>query len=258
MQTKNNLQIAVIQTPLFWEDVDANLQQFTQLLQNAPQADVYVLPEMFATGFSMQPEKFAALSGNKGLAWLKETAAAKGAAITGSLMVDDGGKYYNRLFFITPQQQVYTYDKKHLFSLGNEQNHYTAGVAPLIVDYLGWKIFPLICYDLRFPVWSRNVHNYDLLIYVANWPERRSLHWRSLLPARAIENQAYVAASNRVGDDGNGVAHSGNSMLIDYSGQVLAENANESTILTATFSKDELEKYRAAFPFLNDRDKFSL
>lgn len=258
MENKEHLSVSVIQTELVWENVDANLQQFTQLLNNAALADVFVLPEMFLTGFSMQPEKFANESHTKGLAWLKQTAARKNAAIVGSLMVDDGDKYYNRLFFVTPQQQVYTYDKKHLFSLGNEQEHYTAGKELLIVDYLGWKICPLICYDLRFPAWARNSHNYDLLIYVANWPERRAYHWRSLLIARAIENQTYVAACNRIGTDGNDVTHNGNSMLIDCSGQVIAESTNAISNLSYTFSKSEQQKYRSAFPFLADRDNFTL
>ncbi len=257
MGNEEYLTVSVIQTELVWENVDANLQQFTTLLQNVAPADIYVLPEMFSTGFSMQPEKFASESHTKGLAWLKQTAVNKNVAIVGSLMVDDGGKYYNRLFFVTPQQQVYTYDKKHLFSLGNEQKHYTGGNELLIVDYLGWKICPLICYDLRFPAWARNSHNYDLLIYVANWPERRAYHWRSLLIARAIENQTYVAACNRIGADGNGVAHNGTSMLIDCSGQVIAESINADSILTHTFFKDEQQKYRNAFPFLADRDTYS-
>jgi omega-amidase len=257
MENKKQLTVSVIQTELIWENVDANLQQFTQLLNNAAPADIYVLPEMFTTGFSMQPEKFASESHTKGLAWLKQTAANKNAAIIGSLMVDDEGKYFNRLFFVTPQQQVYTYDKKHLFSLGNEQNHYTAGTQLLLVDYLGWKICPLVCYDLRFPAWARNSHNYDLLIYVANWPERRAYHWRNLLVARAIENQTYVAACNRIGADGSGVTHNGNSMLIDCSGQVIAESINASSVLTHTFSKEAQQQYRASFPFLADRDRFT-
>lgn len=257
MENKEQLTVSVIQTELIWENVDANLQQFAQLLNNAAPADIYVLPEMFTTGFSMQPEKFASASHTKGLAWLKQTAANKNAAIIGSLMVDDEGKYFNRLFFVTPQQQVYTYDKKHLFSLGNEQNHYTAGTQLLLVDYLGWKICPLVCYDLRFPAWARNSHNYDLLIYVANWPERRAYHWRNLLVARAIENQTYVAACNRIGTDGSGVTHNGNSMLIDCSGQVIAESTNAISILSHTFSKEAQQQYRASFPFLADRDRFT-
>lgn len=258
MNLKENIKVAVVQTDLHWENVDANLAMLSKTIGEAKAADIYVLPEMFTTGFSMQPEKFAKESYQKGLSWLKETAKAKQAAIMGSIMVEESGKYYNRLYFITPTNNIYQYDKKHLFSLGNEQEHYAAGDNPLTIDYLGWRIKPLVCYDLRFPVWSRNTNNYELLIYVANWPEKRIHHWRSLLIARAIENQCYVAACNRVGADANAISHNGNSILVEYSGTVLLECVDKSDILYQNFSKKALEKYKSAFPFLADRDKFSL
>lgn len=258
MPSKENIEVAVVQTQLHWEDVEANLDMFSSLLDAAQQADIYVLPEMFTTGFSMQPERFASKSQTLGVEWLKQTATKKQAAIVGSIMVEDGGSYYNRLYFVTPSQEVFTYNKKHLFSLGNEQQHYTAGTEKLLVEYLGWKICPMVCYDLRFPVWSRNTEQYDLLLYVANWPERRINHWRSLLIARAIENQCYVGASNRIGNDANNVSHNGNSMLVEYSGEVLQESLNETIILHQTLSKEALKKYRNAFPFLNDRDQFTM
>ncbi len=256
MAPYENIKIAVVQTPLHWEDVDANLTMFSEILSNAQQADIYVLPEMFTTGFSMQPEKFAKESYNKGSEWLKQTAKDKQAAIVGSIMVEDGGRYYNRLLFATPNGKNFSYDKKHLFSLGNEQEHYTAGNAPLTIEYLGWKIRPLICYDLRFPVWSRNTNDYDLLIYVANWPQKRIQHWRSLLIARAIENQCYVVGCNRIGNDANGVAHNGSSIIVDYSGDTLHEDSQNPIVLYQELSKNLLSKYKKHFPFLSDRDSF--
>lgn len=256
MPVKENISIAVVQTLLYWENIDANLTMFSELLSKAKTADLYILPEMFTTGFSMQPQKYGKESYEKGLSWLKRTAKEKQAAIVASMMVRDNENYYNRLFFVTPSQDIFTYDKKHLFGLGNEQQHYTSGKEQLIVDYLGWKIHPLICYDLRFPVWSRNTVDYDLLLYVANWPQKRINHWRSLLIARAIENQCYVAACNRIGDDANGIAHNGNSIIVEYSGEVLAESIDEATILYQNLSKSHLLKFKKAFPFLGDKDKF--
>lgn len=256
MATQENIKIAVVQTDLHWENVDANLTMLSDIINNAETADIFILPEMFTTGFSMQPEKFAKESYQKGLEWLQQTAQTKQAAIVGSIMVEDGGQYYNRLFFVTPSNQVYQYDKKHLFSLGNEQQHYAAGNQSIIIDYLGWRIKPLVCYDLRFPVWSRNTEDYELLLYVANWPEKRIYHWRSLLIARAIENQCYVAASNRIGADANGIDHNGNSMVIEYSGNVLNEDAGSKVVLYQTLSKQALNKYKKSFPFLSDGDLF--
>lgn len=258
MTIKENIKIAVIQTDLHWENVDANLAMFSKLIGDAEEVDIFVLPEMFTTGFSMQPEKFAKESYQKGLSWLQHTAKAKQAAIVGSIMVEEEGQYYNRLFFVTPSNQTYQYDKKHLFSLGNEQQHYTAGNQSIIIDYLGWRIKPLVCYDLRFPVWSRNTEDYELLLYVANWPERRIHHWSSLLIARAIENQCYVSASNRIGADTNNISHNGNSMIIEYSGAVLNEETNSEAILYQTLSKQALNKYKKSFPFLSDRDFFTI
>lgn len=253
-----NLNIAVIQTHLHWQDVDGNIAHFTKLLANAPQADIYVLPEMFTTGFSMQPEKHATESYTKGLAWMQQTAREKHAAIVGSMAAEEGGKYYNRLLFVLPDGVYYIYNKRHLFGLGREDEHYTAGTERLVVEYKGWRICPLICYDLRFPVWSRNTENFDLLIYCANWPERRIHHWRSLLVARAIENQCYVAGCNRVGPDGNGMDHNGGSMLVDFGGAILSESFNETTFPSATLDYEALHSYRKSLPFLDDRDTFSI
>lgn len=256
MEPKETIKIAAVQANLHWESVEANLAMFSNIIKDAEPADIFVLPEMFTTGFSMQPEKFAKESYLKGVTWLKETAKTKQAAIVGSIMVEEEDKFYNRLLFVTPTVDIYQYDKKHLFSLGNEQEHYTAGEEPILIDYLGWKIKPLICYDLRFPVWSRNTNNYELLLYVANWPEKRIKNWRSLLIARAIENQSYVVACNRIGVDANAIEHNGNSMIIDYNGDVLQEEINNAVVLYQHLSKKLLNKYKQSFPFLSDKESF--
>ncbi|HYG14235.1 MAG TPA: amidohydrolase [Bacteroidia bacterium] len=250
--------VSVVQTDLHWENVDANLVHFTELLETASPADLYVLPEMFTTGFSMAPERLAGESFSKGLTWMQKMAAGKNAALTGSLMAEDDGRFYNRLVFARPDGSAEFYDKKHMFSLGNEQLHYTAGAKKLIVEYNGWKICPMVCYDLRFPVWSRNTEDYDLLLYVANWPQKRAHHWRGLLVARAIENQCYVAGCNRAGTDGNNLEYSGSSMLVDFSGAILDEHVNSPAIFSATLSKEGLDTYRKSFPFLSDKDNFRL
>lgn len=258
MAQKETIRIAVVQADLHWENVDANLSMFSNIIDKAEAADIFVLPEMFTTGFSMQPNKFAKESYQKGIAWLSETSRTKQAAIVGSIMVEESDKFYNRLLFVTPAGDIYQYDKKHLFSLGNEQEHYNAGTKPMVIDYLGWRIKPLICYDLRFPVWSRNKDNYELLLYVANWPEKRIHHWRSLLIARAIENQSYVVACNRIGVDANTINHNGNSMVVEYSGDILKEEVNNQVILYQNLSKQALNKYKQSFPFLSDKDLFTI
>lgn len=258
MVKKDVLNVSVVQANLHWENTEANLAMFDDMLAAAPASDMFILPEMFTTGFSMKPEKFAAETFERGVEWMKGIAAKKNAAIVGSLMAPDRSGYFNRLLFVKPDGTYSQYNKKHLFGLGSETEHYKAGDQLLLVDYLGWKICPLICYDLRFPVWSRNTHNYDVLIYVANWPQRRAHHWRTLLPARAVENQTYVLASNRIGTDGNNFEHSGDSMIIDFNGSIIHEAVNEPKILSHQLSKAELLNYRAALPFLADADKFRL
>lgn len=258
METTSELKVAVVQCALHWENVDANLAMFTKWIENALPAHLIVLPEMFTTGFSMRPKAFANESYLKGLDWMQATAKEKNIAITGSLMASEGGKYYNRLLFVTPTGEIFKYDKRHLFGLGDETNHFTPGKQQLIINYYGWKICPLICYDLRFPVWARNTANYDVLLYVANWPTRRIEHWRSLLKARAIENQCFVLGCNRVGEDGNGIEHDGYSAIIDFSGVVIEEVSHDSSLLRATLSKNALHLYRQSYPFLADRDSFTL
>jgi omega-amidase len=256
---EQNLKIAAIQTDLVWENPAANLLQLGEKLASIHKpVDLILLPEMFATGFTMQPQLFAAKMNGEEVKWMQQWAKAKKAVLCGSLAVEENGRYYNRLFWVNPNGAIQTYDKRHLFSLSNEQEQYTAGEERLIVEYKGWKICPLICYDLRFPVWSRNTEEYDLLLYVANWPERRNYAWQSLLIARAIENQCYVAAVNRVGKDAHDVAHSGDTMFVDAMGVVLQHAEYMQAIVYAELDKGELQKVRSGLPFLKDGDAFEI
>jgi omega-amidase len=252
---KDLLNVHVVQSDLVWENEQANLSHFEHCLSKIQNADLIILPEMFSTGFSMRPELFADAEGRV-LNWMKQQATKSGAAICGSVMLRENNKHFNRLYFVQPNGQFAQYDKRHLFTLGKENNHYEKGNSRLIVDYLGWKIVPLICYDLRFPVFSRNDVQYDLLIYVANWPERRANHWRSLLPARAIENQCYLAACNRIGHDGNNANHSGDSIILDFKGDALTQATQRAGTLNASCSLSELHEARKNFPVLQDQDVF--
>lgn len=255
MQTLN---ISLIQTALHWENVDANLQMFTQKIEGITDADIIVLPEMFNTGFTMNSTDMAELLGGKTTRWMKDLAAKKQAVITGSIIIEEGGKHFNRLIWMQPDGIFYTYDKRHLFRMGNEHEYYSAGNKKLVLEYKGWRICPMICYDLRFPVWIRNKNEYDLLLFVANWPARRAYHWRTLLIARAIENQSYVLGVNRVGDDGNGVAHEGPTMIIDPLGKTLKEVTKEEAIISAEINLNNVQAYRNKFPAWQDADNFSL
>lgn len=254
-----DLKIALVQSFLHWEDKGANLFMFEGKLRNlSTPVDIIVLPEMFSTGFSMQPEKFAEPMSGFAVDWMQKMAVALNAVITGSLIIKENGAYFNRLIWAQPDGELYWYNKRHLFSMAGEEKVYFPGSDKLIVEWKGWKICPMICYDLRFPVWIRNVENYDLLLFVANWPERRVQHWRKLLQARAIENQCYVVGVNRVGDDGNGIAHSGNSMFIDPQGEIGFEILGQDIISVANLNYEEIVKTRRYMPFLSDRDQFKL
>ena len=254
------LQITLLQETLHWESPVANVALFSEKIAALPATDVIILPEMFSTGFSMNVVELAEPAENSPtLEWMKEQAKETQAAITGSLIIQEGANFYNRLYWVTPDGIVQQYDKKHLFNMAKEQDYYTPGQAHLIVEYKGWRIAPFICYDLRFPVWNRNVSlHYDLAIYVANWPAKRAHHWRSLLMARAIENQAYVAAVNVVGVDGKGFEYSGDSSIIDPSGALLSYQAQQTGVLTTTLTKEHLANMRQNFPFLQDQDDFRL
>lgn len=258
-----SLTFTIIQTALFWEDVDANLEQLTQKINTiSTTTEIIVLPEMFSTGFSMQPEKFAETMEGKTVNWMRQTAIYKRVILTGSLMIEENGQYFNRLIWMLPNGQFSYYNKRHLFGYANEEKHYTAGKKRLIAQVKGFKINLQICYDLRFPVWARqqtsNEPEYDILLYVANWPERRNNAWKTLLTARAIENQCYVVGVNRIGNDGNNIYHSGDSMVVNAMGETLYHKAHDEDIFTITLEKESLEKIRTIIPFLKDADVFRL
>lgn len=263
-----SLTITTIQANLVWEDSAANLQLFEEKINSIKEkTEVIILPEMFSTGFSMNPSKLAEQMDGKSVQWMKKMAAAKGVIVTGSLIIEEEGNYYNRLIWMLPNGQFGHYDKRHLFAYAGEHRQYTPGNKRLIASVKGWKINLLVCYDLRFPVWARQSHNnsdeshngapeYDLLIYVANWPERRIHAWKTLLQARAIENQCFVAGLNRVGNDGLNIYHSGDSMIVNALGEVLYTKSHEEDIHTITLEKERLEEVRAKLPFLEDSDNF--
>ena len=257
----NELRITLYQTDIIWEDKKENLENLSDRLEQlSGKTDLVVLPEMFSTGFSMKSREMAEAANGYTLSTLCELARRNDVALCGSLIAVDAGRYYNRGFFIHPDGKVEHYDKRHLFRMGDEPNHYSSGKERLIISYKEWKICLLICYDLRFPVWSRNVQNeYDLLIYVANWPASRAKVWNLLLPARAVENMAYVCGVNRVGTDGLGLKYSGDSVLIDARGQdVVSCTPNVEESLTAVISMDALDDFRKKFPVWMDGDKFEI
>lgn len=256
-----NLKITLFQAYLFWENIDKNLQNITLRLTGIREkTDLIILPEMFNTGFTMNAENLAEPMNGKTMQWMTKTSKQYNCVVTGSLIITENDKFYNRLIWMRPDGTYECYDKRHLFTLAKEHQTYTAGKKKLIVDLKGWKICPMVCYDLRFPVWLRNIgkETYDLLIIVANWPERRALHWRTLIPARAVENQAYVIGLNRVGHDGNQVYHSGDSTCISPNGDVVYYKRDEEDVYTFTMVADEIEKTRRALPFLKDADKFEI
>jgi omega-amidase len=252
-----NLNISVVQTKLFWEDIDANLKHFESKIIEIQDCDLFVLPETFSTAFSMNPKKLAKESSEKTLPWMKKMAMMKDAAILGSFIWEEDGHYYNACAVVFPDEKVNWYFKRHLFSLGDEDKVFTKGEKRLVFEYKGWRICPLICYDLRFPVFSRNTEDFDMLIYVANWPEKRNYAWQSLLKARAIENQVYLVACNRIGEDGNGVNHVGNSCIINYLGEEIGFG-NEDKVYQFNLNKEPLLKFRQDFTFLADMDSFQL
>lgn len=224
--------------------------------------EVVILPEMFSTGFSMKPKIFAETMQDETVSWMKRIASQKKVILTGSVMIKENGNYYNRLIWMLPNGNYGCYDKRHLFAYGKEDEHYKPGDKRLIASVKGWKINLQVCYDLRFPVWARqspassNEPEYDLLIYVANWPERRNVAWKTLLQARAIENQCYVIGVNRIGNDGNNIYHSGDSMVIDPLGEILYHNEHKEEAFTITLQKEWLTEVRNKFPFWRDADKF--
>lgn len=267
----SSLTFTIIQTSLHWEDKKANLQMLEEKINGiTEQTEVIVLPEMFSTGFSMNAEALAEEMDGDTVTWMKHLAKQKKTVITGSLIIKEHGKFYNRLIWMLPNGQMGIYDKRHLFAYANEDKHYTPGNRRLIASVKGWKINLLICYDLRFPVWARQMPaagkensqmsqpEYDVLIYIANWPERRSHAWRTLLQARAIENQSYCIGVNRVGNDGKDIYYSGDSMVINPLGEVIYQKQHDENIYTITLQKQALEAVREKTPFWKDGDRFMM
>lgn len=260
-----DLKLTFIQAELTWEDVEKNIESFTRKVDNiSEKTDVIILPEMFNTGFSINPEGIAEKPGGKTFTWMQQKANEKNAALAGSVLTEQNGNYYNRFYWVNPDGTHQHYDKKHLFRLGKEWQVFTAGTQKTIINFKGWKILPLVCYDLRFPVWSKNRltdgnFEYDLAIYVANWPVPRVYAWKQLLIARAIENLAYVVGVNRVGKAAGNIDHSGESMLVDALGHIVAkaEPHKEKTV-TANISKANLEATRKQLPFAMDWDDFKV
>jgi len=258
----NELYITIVQTDLHWEKPSANKQMCENYFDSIMEpTDIIVLPEMFSTGFTMNAPPNAEEMNGETLMWMKSQAKKKNCVITGSLIIHEGGKYFNRLIWMMPDGTSDWYDKRHLFRLSGEEKIYSHGNEKLISTVKGWKICPLICYDLRFPVWSRRTdkENYDVIVYIANWPDRRISAWKQLLPARAIENQAYVVGVNRIGNDGNGIYHSGESIALNYKGEKISRTKpSEKSIETVSFSNADLELFRNQHKFDLDADDFEL
>lgn len=269
----SSLTLTIIQPNLQWENKKANLDMLAQKIESIQEkTEVVILPEMFSTGFSMKPEELAEAMDGDTVAWMKKTASSKKIILTGSVIIKEEEKYFNRLIWMLPNGEYGIYDKRHLFAYADEHNHYTAGNKRLIAQVNGWKINLMVCYDLRFPVWARQSPSqplttegekearleYDVLVYVANWPERRISAWKTLLQARAIENQCYVIGVNRVGDDGNNIHYSGESMIIDPLGEIVYTQANEEDVFTCTLQKELVIAVREKFPFWRDADSFEI
>lgn len=260
------LNVTLVQSKLYWEDREANLKMFSEkILGLEDKLELVVLPEMFSTGFSMNPSALSEKMDGETVSWMKTIAAEKRIIITGSVIIEEEGKYFNRLIWMLPNGQLGFYDKRHLFGYAEEDQYYTPGNKRLIASAKGWKINLQVCYDLRFPVWARQSlpinsdvtePEYDLLVYVANWPEKRSHAWKTLLQARAIENQCYVIGVNRVGKDGKDIYYSGDSMIINPLGEVVYTKQHEEDIFTYTLDPGKLEEVRSRLPFLKDADPF--
>lgn len=254
-----DLTITLIQSNLHWEDIPANLDMFDYKVNQVPEdTQLIILPEMFNTGFSMNVEYTHEEMDSRTMQWMAKKAREKDAVVVGSLVIKEGGNYYNRLVWMKPDGNYRTYDKRHLFRLGQEHENFTKGTDRWVEELNGWRICPMVCFDLRFPVWCRNDHdlNYDLILFIANWPERRSFHWSQLLIGRAIENQCYVVGVNRVGNDGNGVYHSGDSAVHNPLGEEVVKQSHDEVIKTVSLEKEKISEVREKFPFLLDREAF--
>jgi predicted amidohydrolase len=253
------MKVTLIQSPLIWESPKENRNYFEEKINSiAGNTDLIVLPEMFTTGFTMSPENVAETMQGETVTWLKALAKAKNSAITGSLVIEENSNFYNRMVFVFPSGEIQFYDKKHLFTLAGEDKVYTSGTQKVIVNYLDWKICLQVCYDLRFPVFSRNSEDYDLLIYVASWPKIRINAWDALLKARAIENMSYVIGVNRIGEDDNGYQYTGHSQVVDYLGEHLVEPNESEAVFSVELDKQKMMLTRQKLGFLNDRDDFKI
>ena len=259
------LSFTLIQTDLHWEDKQANLQMLENKINSINQlTHIVILPEMFSTGFSMKPEKLAEKMDGLTVQWMKKLASSKKIILTGSIIIEENDTYFNRLLWVLPNGEIGHYDKHHLFAYGSEDQYYHQGDDRFIASVNGWKINLMVCYDLRFPVWARQQFHkadgfeYDVLIYVANWPQRRNHAWKTLLQARAIENQCYVIGVNRVGTDGNDLSYTGDSMVVDTLGKVLYQKENEEDVFTISLDKNHLEEMREKLPFWKEADPFLL
>lgn len=255
---QNQLKIACIQSDIVWENPKVNIENYSSLIDTLPKdIDLVILPEMFSTGFSMNPSQCFETMDGASVTWMKQLASEKNIAIMGSLVIKEESRFYNRFIFVHPDGKLEFYDKRHLFTLVGENKIYTAGSRKTIINYLGWKICLMICYDLRFPVWSRNDIEYDLLVYVANWPEKRISAWDTLLKARAIENMCYTIGVNRVGVDANKYNYVGHTQVIDSLGNIIANSdLDNETIVETTLDKSALNTIRDKFLFLKDKDSF--
>ncbi|MFT4522314.1 MAG: omega-amidase [Bacteroidia bacterium] len=257
-----NLRVSCVQSQLVWEDVEANLSHFSEQLDGILRENnldhLVVLPETFNTGFSMNTAKTAEKMNGKTVMWMKDEAQKHNIFLAGSLTISEDNKTYNRLLCISPEGSIQFYNKRHCFTLGNEHLFFEAGQKASTWQIGDWKICPQICYDLRFPVWSRNTTDYHLLLYVANWPQVRMNHWNKILPARAIENQSYTVATNRIGLDGTGKAHSGGSTILDFDGEILEQSFDHAHILSQVLNAQSLLDRRSSFPVLKDSDSFTI
>ena len=255
------MRTALVQTNIYWEDIQANLSSFEEKIWKMDEVvDIIILPEMFNTGFTMNAELLSEPANLTTHKWMKQMAAQTMAVVTGSYIVRDKGKYYNRLLWVQPDGITFKYDKRHVFTLAGEEKVYEKGKAKLIVEWKGWRFCPMICYDLRFPVWSRNSKNepYDCAIYVANWPQKRAVAWNSLLKARAIENVCYTIGVNRIGTDNNGHYYQGDSSAYDFQGNSMTDLSDNEEILFVDLDKNQLDDFRQKFPALADGDNFEL
>ncbi|MDA3880471.1 MAG: amidohydrolase [Prolixibacteraceae bacterium] len=259
MKTKNKLKLALVQPDTAWEDAESNRFVLTNLIAEMPDGvDVVIMPEVFTTGFTMNASLVAETMSGSTVEWMKQIASERDFAICGSLIVSENNCYYNRFVWVYPDGEIVTYDKRHLFTIEKETKNYTHGKSLPVISYRGWKILPQICYDLRFPVWSRNTQGYDLMINIANWPAKRRKIWKTLTKARAIENQCYVAAVNRIGNDETPIDYTGDSMVINFKGKPILNAESDEGFFIKTINKEKLNAFRQSFNTLRDADKFEL